>query len=175
MCPWYTPFPFWSQSIAPYPVLLVIWTTCRFLRRQVGGSGIPVSLKIVPQFAVIHMAKGFSIVNEAWVDVFRNSLAFSMIQQMLAVWFLVPLPFFKSSWSIWKFSVHVLLKPGLENFEHLFASMWDKCNCAVVWAFFGIAFLHDWNETWPFPVLWPLLSFPNVLPYWVQHLNGIIV
>ena len=40
-------------------------------------------------------------------------------------------------------------------------------NCAVVWAFFGIAFLWDWNENWPFPVLWPLLSFPNLLAYWV--------
>ena len=56
--------------------------------------------------------------------------------------------------------VYVLLKPGLENFEHDFTSMWDECNCAVVWAFFGIAFLWDWNENWPFPVLWPLLSFP---------------
>ena len=37
--------------------------------------------------------------------------------------------------------VHVLLKPGLQNFEHYFTSMWDECNCAVVWAFFGIAFL----------------------------------
>ena len=36
--------------------------------------------------------------------------------------------------------VHVLLKPGLENFEHYFTSMWDECNCVVVWAFFGIAF-----------------------------------
>ena len=70
--------------------------------------------------------------------------------------------------------VHVLLKPGLENFEYYFASMWDECNCAVVWAFFGIAFLRDWNENWPFPVLWPLLSFPNLLTYWVQHFHSII-
>ena len=71
--------------------------------------------------------------------------------------------FSKSSLSIWKFSVHVLLKPGLENFEHYFTSMWDEYNCAVAWAFFGIAFLWDWNENWPFPVLWPLMSFPNLL------------
>jgi len=62
--------------------------------------------------------------------------------------------------------VHILLKPGLENFEHYFTSVWDECNRAVVWAFFGIAFLWDWNENWPFPVLWPLLSFPNLLPCW---------
>ena len=53
-------------------------------------------------------------------------------------------------------------------------SMWDECNCAVVWSFFGIAFLWDWNENWPFPVLWPLLSFPNLLAYWVQHFHSII-
>ena len=50
--------------------------------------------------------------------------------------------FSKSSLNIWKFTVHVLLKPGLENFEHYFASVWDECNCAVVWKFFGI-FLHS--------------------------------
>ena len=61
--------------------------------------------------------------------------------------------FSKTSLNIWKFMVHVLLKPGLENFKHYFASVWDKCNCAVVWTFFGTAFLWDWNENWHFPVL----------------------
>ena len=52
--------------------------------------------------------------------------------------------------------------------------MWDECNCVVVWEFFGITSLWDWNEKWPFPVLWPLLSFPNVLAYWVKHFQSII-
>ena len=81
---------------------------------------------------------------------------------------------FKSSLNIWKFTVHILLKPGLQNFEHYFAIVWDECNCTIVWTFFGIAFLWDWNENWPFPVLWPLLSFPDLLPYWIQHFNSII-
>ena len=80
----------------------------------------------------------------------------------------------KSSLNIWKFTVHVLLNPDLENFEHYFASMWNEYNRAVVWTFFGIAFLWDWNENWPFPVLWPLLSFPTLLTYWVQHFQSII-
>ena len=42
-------------------------------------------------------------------------------------------------------------------------SEWDEGNCVVVCAYFGIAFLWDWNENWPFPVLWLLLSFPNLL------------
>ena len=46
--------------------------------------------------------------------------------------------------NIRKVTVRILLKPGVENFEHYFTSMWDECNCAVVWAFFGIAFLWDW-------------------------------
>ena len=81
--------------------------------------------------------------------------------------------FSKSSLYIWKFTVHVLLKPGLENFEHYFISMWDEYNCAVVWAFFGIAFLWNWNENWPFLALWPLLSFPNLLAYWVQRFTAL--
>ena len=67
--------------------------------------------------------------------------------------------FSKTSLNIWKFMDHALLKPGLENLEHYFTSMWDECNCVVVWTFFGITFLWDWNENWPFPVLWPLLGF----------------
>ena len=51
--------------------------------------------------------------------------------------------------------------------------MWDECNCVVVWALFGIAFLWDWSENWPFPILWPLQSFPNLLTYWAQHLHSI--
>ena len=52
----------------------------------------------------------------------------------------------KTSLKIWKFVVHILLKPGLEYFEYYFASVSDECNCAVVSAYFGIAFLWDWNE-----------------------------
>ena len=88
--------------------------------------------------------------------------------QQFDLWFLW---FSKTSLNIWKFTVHILLKPGLENFKHYITNMWDECNCAVVCAFFAIAFLWDWNENGPFPVLWPLLSFPNLLAYWVQHFH----
>ena len=103
-----------------------------------------------PQFIVIHTVKGFGIVNKAEVDVFLELSCFfndpadvgNLISGFSA--------FSKSSLNIWKFTVHILLKPGLENFELYFTSMWDECNCAVVWAFFGIAFLWDWNENRPF-------------------------
>ena len=94
---------------------------------------------------------------------FWNSLAFSMIQWMLAIWSLVPSAFSKTSLNIWKFTVHVLLKPGLENFEHYFASMWTECSCAVVWAFFSIAFFgigmkidlfQSCGHCWLFQICW---------------------
>ena len=98
-----------------------------------------------PQFIVIHTVKGFGIVNKAEIDVFLELSWFFMIQWMLAIWSLVPLPFLKPAWTSGS-----SLKPGLENFEHYFTSMWDECNCTAVWAFFGIAFLWDWNENWHF-------------------------
>ena len=67
-----------------------------------------------------------------------------------------------------------LTKKSQASKEILSAPSSTYRNCAVVWAFFGIAFLWDWNENWPFLVLWPLLSFPNLLAYWVQHFDSII-
>ena len=127
-----------------------------------------------PQFVVIHTVKGFGIVNKAEVDVFLELSC--IFDDPVAVGNLISgsSAFSKSSLNTWKFTFQILLKPGLENFEHYFASLWDECNCAVVRAFFGISFLWDWNENWSFPVLWPLLSFPNLLAYWVQHFHSII-
>ena len=116
-------------------------------------------VKNFPQFIVIHTVKGFGKVNKAEIDVFLELSCFfddladadNLISGSLA--------FSKTILNIWNFTVHVLLKPGLENFEYYFPSMWDECNCAVVWTFLGIAFLWDWNENWPFLILWLLLSF----------------
>ena len=58
--------------------------------------------------------------------------------------------FSKTSLNIWKFTVHVLLKPVLENFEHHFAIMLNECSFAVVWAVFGLSSLWNWNENWSF-------------------------
>ena len=123
-------------------------------------------LKNFPQFVVTHTVKGFSIVNEAEVDIFLDFSCFSYGPMDVVNFMSGSSAFSKSSLNTWKFSVHVLLKPSLENFEHSFASMWDEHNCAVVWTFFSIALLWDWNESWPFLVLWPLLSFSNLLAYW---------
>ena len=131
-------------------------------------------LKNFPQFVVIHTVKGFGVVNKAEVDVFLDVSCF--FNDPINVGNLIrgSSAFSETSLNISKFTIHELLRPGLENFVHYFTSVWDECNCAVVWTFFGIAFLSDWNENWPFPVLWPLLSFPNLLAYWVQHFHSII-
>ena len=117
-------------------------------------------LKNFPQCFVIHTVKGFGIVNKAEIGVFLElSCLFddpmdtgNLISGSSA--------FSKSSLNIRKFTAHVLLKPGLENFEHYFTSMWDEYNFTVVWTFLGIAFLLDWNENWPFPVRVHCWVFP---------------
>ena len=109
-----------------------------------------------PQFVMIHTVKGFGIVNKAEVDIFLELSCFFDDPTNVGNLISGSCAFSKSSLNIWKFLVHILLKPGLENFEHCFGSMWDECNCAVVWTFFGIAFLRHWNENWPFPIPWPL-------------------
>ena len=172
--PWHTPFPIWNQSVVPCRVLTVAcWPAYRFLKRQVRWSGVPISLRIF-HFVVIHTVKDFGIVNKTEVDVFLELSCFFSYPKDVGNLISGPSAFSKSSLKIWKFLVLVLLKPGLENFENYLTSMWDECNCAVVRTFFGIAFLWDWNENWPLPVLWPLLSYPNLLAYWVQHFPSII-
>ena len=99
-----------------------------------------------PQFVVIHTVKGFGIVSKAEVDIFLELSCFFNDPTNVGNLISGSSVFSKSSLNIWKFSVHVLSKTCLENFEHYFASMWDECNCAVVWAFVGIVFLWNWNE-----------------------------
>ena len=76
-----------------------------------------------PQFVVIHTVKVFSIVNKAEVDVFLELSSFFDDPADVGNLISGSSAFTKSSLNIWKFMVHVLLKPGLENFEHYFASM----------------------------------------------------
>ena len=106
-----------------------------------------------PQFIVIHTVKGFGKGNKAEIDVFLELSYFCHDPADVGNLISGSSAFSKTSLNIWKFMVPILLKPVLENFEHYFPRMWDECNCVVVWAFFGIAFLWDWNENWPFPVL----------------------
>ena len=87
-------------------------------------------LKNFPQFIVIHTVKGFGIVNKAEIDVFMELCFFDPVD----VGNLISgsSAFSKTSLNIRKFTVHVLLKPGLENFESITLLACDECNCAVV-------------------------------------------
>ena len=83
-----------------------------------------------PEFILIHTVKGFGMVNKTETDVFPElscddgADVGNLISGSSA--------FSKTSLNIWNFLVHELLKPGLENFEHYFASVWDECNCAAL-------------------------------------------
>ena len=131
-------------------------------------------LKNFLQFVVISIVKGFNVINEAEVDIFQEFSWFFYNSVDVGKLISGSSAFSKVSLYIWKFLVHILLKPSLKDFEHYLASMWNECDCTIVWAFFGIAFFWNWNENRPFSVLWPLLSFPNLLTYWVQHFNSLI-
>ena len=89
-------------------------------------------LKNFPQCVVIHTVKGFGVVNEAEVDVFLELSWFFDDPTDVGNLIFGSSAFSKSSLNVWKFLVHILLKPSLENFEHYFASVRDECNCAVV-------------------------------------------
>ena len=181
--PWHAPFQIWKHSFVPCPVLTVAsWPAYRFLRMQVRWSGIPISWRIFHSFFlfvclfvcfVIHTVKGFGVVNKAW-DAFLELSCFFNDPMDAGDLISGSSAFSKSSLNIWKFTVHVLLKLGLDNFVHYFTNVWDECDCAVLWILFGIAFLWDWNENWPFPVMLALLSFPNLLAYLVQHFQSIV-
>ena len=139
--PWRTPFPYLepvccSMSSSNYCFLTCIQTS------QGAGQAVWYShlLKNCPQFVVIHTVKWFGIVNKADIYVFLELSCFFDDPVDVGSLTSGSAAFSKSSLNIWKFMVHVLLKPGLENFEHYFASLWDEFNCAIVWAFFGIAF-----------------------------------
>ena len=85
-----------------------------------------------PQFIVIHTAKGFGIVNKAEIDVFLELSCFFDDPADVGNLISGSSAFSKTSLNIRKYTVHVLLKPGLENFEHYFTSVSDECNCVVV-------------------------------------------
>ena len=99
-------------------------------------------LKDFPQFIVIYTVQGFGIVNKAEIDVFLEPSCIFNDPADVGNLISGSSAFSTSSLNIWKFMVHVLLKPGLKNFEHYYTtSVWDESKCVVVGAFFGIAFL----------------------------------
>ena len=144
--PWRTPFPIWNQSVVPYPVLtFASWPAYRFLKRHVRWSGMLILFQNCPQFIVIHTVKGFGIVNKAEIDVFLELSCFfddpSDVGNLISGSF----AFSKTSLNIWKFAVHVLLKPGLENFQTSSPTHSASCKIGRQWLNFRDTF-HKWNR-----------------------------
>ena len=112
--PWCTPFPIWNQSVVPCPVLTVAsWPEYRFLKRQFRWSGIPISFRFSSVYCDPYT--GFGIVNKAEIDVFLELSCF--FNDLADVHNLISgsSAFSKTSLNIWKFTVHILLKPVLEH------------------------------------------------------------
>ena len=146
----------------------------RFLRRQVSWSAVPISWRIF-QFFMIHTVKGFGIVNKAEVDAFLEFFCFfydpvdvvnlisgssAFSKSSLNIWNNL---WFTNCWSLaWR-----ILSITLLACEMSAIVQWFEHSLALL--FFGTGMKTDLFQT-----LWPLLSFPNLLTYWVQHFNSII-
>ena len=122
---------------------------CFLLISQEAGQVVWYShlFKNFPQFVVIHRVKGFGIVNRAEVDVFLELSCFFNDPSDVGNLISGSSSFSKSRLNIWKFTVHVVLKPGLENFEHYFTRVWDECNCVVVCLLISLL-MYIWEPAW---------------------------
>ena len=106
-----------------------------------------------PEFVVIHTVKDFCVVKEAEVDVFLEFSCFFCDPVDVGHLISGSSAFSKSTLYIGKFLVHILLKHSFKDIEYYLASMWNECNCAVVWTFFGILSLGlEWKRTFSSPV-----------------------
>ena len=103
--------------------------------------------KNFPQLVVIQIVKGFSVVIETEVDVFVELSCFLYDQTDVGDLISGSSDFSKSSLHTWNFLVYILWKSGLKDFEHYFASMWDECNCTVVWTFLALPFFWTGMKT----------------------------
>ena len=155
-------------------------TCIQVSQRQVRWSVIPISFRIFhsllwsTQFIMI---KGFGIVYKTEIDIFLELSCFFHDPADVGNLTYDSSAFSKTSLNIWKFTIHVLLKPGLENFEHYFTSMWDECNCAIVWAFFDhyLSLGLEWKLTFSNPVVTAEFSkFAGILSAALSqhHLSG---
>ena len=108
--------------------------------------------KNFPQFILIHIVKGFSIVNEAEIDVFLESPCFLHDPMNVCNLISGAFAFSKSSLYIWKFSVYILLRLSLKDFEHYLASMWNEYSCTKFEHSLALPLGLEWKLTFSNPV-----------------------
>ena len=136
------------MSVVLWLILCVTsWPAYRFLRRQTRWSGIPISFKNISQSVVIHTVKSFSIVNEAEVDVFLEFSCFLYDPTNVGNLISGSSAFSKSSLYIWKFLVHMVLKPSLKDFEHYLTRMLKECSYTVIWTSLALPFFGTEMKT----------------------------
>ena len=118
---------------------------------------------------MIHTFKGFGVVDETEVDIFLEFPSFLYDLENFGSLISGSSFFSKPSLDVSKFLVCLMLEPSMQDFKHIFTGLEDERNCLIVSTFFSTTFLRNWNEYWPFPVLWPLLGLPDMLICWIQH------
>ena len=128
----------------------------------------------------IHTVKGFGTLDETEVDFFLEFHSFPFDPANVGNLISGSSSFSKPSLDIWKFLVHIMLKPSVQDFKHDHTILADICNCPVVITFFGTTLFGNWDEDWLFPVLWPLLGsrfsdLLNTTPWWHHPLGFWIV
>ena len=108
---------------------------------------------------MIHTVKVFSVVHETEIDVFLKLPCSLYNPANVHNPISSSSSFSKPSLDIWKFLVHIMLKPRVQHFKHDLTSLGDEWDCLMVSTFFGTTLLGDWDDGWHFPVLWPLWVF----------------
>ena len=144
--PRHTPFLILSQSVVPFSMQCSDY--CFLISIQVSqetGKMVWYShlSKSFLQFIMIHRVKGFGIVDETEVDVFLEFPSFLCDPANVGNLIFGSSAFYKSNLDIWKFLVHVMLKPSIQDFKHDFTSMGDECNCPMVSTFFSTTLLGN--------------------------------
>ena len=142
--------------------------------KEPGGLQSMGSLRVGHDWATFaQKVKGFRVINEA-EDVFLEFSCFFYDPTDVGNLISGSSAFSKSTWTSGSSPFMYCWSLAWRIWSNTLLAVWNECNCAYVWTFFGIALLWDWNENWPFPVLWSMLNFPNLLANWVQHFNSII-
>ena len=95
---------------------------------------------------MIHTVKGFNAVNETEIDIFLKYLCFLYNPANVGNLISSSPSLSKSNLDIWKFLVHIMLKPSMQDFKHDLTSMGDECNCLMVSTYFGTTLLGNWDE-----------------------------
>ena len=145
--------PFWQTLLKT--IFLSAWNqTCRISKKTKSSQVVWYShlFQNFPQFIVIHTVKVFGIVSKAEVDVFLELSCFFDDPADVGNFISGSSAFSKTQLNIWKFMVHVLLKPGLENFEHYFTSVWVQLcgSLSILWHCLSLGL--EWKLTFSSPV-----------------------